>query len=75
MEVEKVVATQAIQFTAHISRPRRIERDFALRVIYYEAYLLAKDAKARERFLKNGPGKPALHRPSWLPTRAYGSSR
>ena len=28
-----------------------------LRLIYYEAYLLAKDAKAREVFLKSGSGK------------------
>lgn len=28
-----------------------------LRLIYYEAYLLAKDAKARELFLKSGSGK------------------
>lgn len=28
-----------------------------LQLIYYEAYLLAKDAKAREAFLKSGSGK------------------
>ena len=28
-----------------------------LHLIYYEAYLLAKDAKAREVFLKSGSGK------------------
>ncbi len=28
-----------------------------LQLIYYEAYLLAKDAKARELFLKSGSGK------------------
>jgi len=28
-----------------------------LQLIYYEAYLLPKDAKARERFVKSGSGK------------------
>jgi putative endonuclease len=28
-----------------------------LHLIYYEAYVLAKDAKARELFLKSGSGK------------------
>ena len=28
-----------------------------LQLIYYEAYVLAKDAKARELFLKSGSGK------------------
>ena len=28
-----------------------------MELIYYEAYLLAADAKAREIFLKSGPGK------------------
>jgi putative endonuclease len=28
-----------------------------LRLIYYEAYVLARDAKARETFLKSGSGK------------------
>jgi len=28
-----------------------------LQLIYYEAYLLAKDARARELFLKSGSGK------------------
>jgi putative endonuclease len=37
---------------AHSTRDRR-----PLQLIYYEAYLLPKDAKAREVFLKSGSGK------------------
>jgi len=37
---------------ARTTRDRR-----PLQLIYYEAHLLAKDAKARELFLKSGTGK------------------
>jgi putative endonuclease len=33
-----------------------------LRLIYYEAYLVAQDAKAREQFLKSGSGKRFIRR-------------
>ena len=33
-----------------------------LQLIYYEAYLWAKDAKARELFLKSGSGKRFIRR-------------
>ena len=33
-----------------------------LQLIYYEAYLLAQDAKAREQFLKSGSGKRFIRR-------------
>ena len=33
-----------------------------LQLIYYEAYLLPKDAKAREFFLKSGSGKRLIHK-------------
>lgn len=33
-----------------------------LRLIYYESYLLQKDAEGRERFLKSGAGRRYLDR-------------
>ncbi|MBW1905649.1 MAG: GIY-YIG nuclease family protein [Deltaproteobacteria bacterium] len=33
-----------------------------LQLIYYEAYLLPTDAKARELFLKSGSGKRFIHK-------------
>ena len=38
----------------------RHRRPFKL--IYYEAYLVAQDAKAREQFLKSGSGKRFIRR-------------
>jgi hypothetical protein len=42
---------------AHCTRDR-----CPLQLIYYEAYLLPKDAKARELFLKSGSGKRFIHK-------------
>ena len=45
------------RFAAHREGAAKATRRRPLRLIYYEAYLLAQDAKARELFLKSGSGK------------------
>ena len=41
----------------HGGKARTTRHRRPLQLIYYEAYLLPKDAKARELFLKSGSGK------------------
>ena len=41
----------------HAGKARSTRHKRPLQLVYYEAYLLAKDAKARELFLKSGAGK------------------
>ena len=48
------------EHTAGKTRSTRNRRP--LHVIYYEAYLLSSDAKARERFLKSGSGKRLIRK-------------
>jgi putative endonuclease len=46
------------RIATHTAGKARTTRDRRpLHLIYYEAYLLPKDAKAREVFLKSGTGK------------------
>ena len=43
-------------------KARATRRRRPLQLIYYEAYLLSSDAKARELFLKSGSGKRFIHK-------------
>ena len=54
------------RFATHNAGKSRSTRERRpLRPIYYEAYLLAKDAKARELFLKSGSTAPIARERLW----------
>ena len=45
-----------------LSNVKSTKSRLPFRLIYYEAYLLKKDAQGREKFLKGGSGHQYLHK-------------